>query len=71
MTRETTEKKLAGWIAGAVKTFGYTRLIEAGWEAGQVAAMTIDRVNYERFDVPGGGYVVVEWDNDGTVCVLS
>lgn len=65
---ETVEETVARWYAGAVQRFGYDKLIAAGWEAGQAGHLTIDGVHYERFDV-AGGYVVVEWDDEGNVSV--
>lgn len=70
-TRETPEQTVVRWQAGAAKGFGYAELVAVGWEPGQVGALECDGLNYERFPLPGGdGYVVVEWDNDGNVCVI-
>jgi hypothetical protein len=67
---ETPEQKVGRWVAGSARGFGYDDLIRAGWEAGCDGHLTVDGLNYERFYLPGGGYVVVEWDADGDVCVL-
>ncbi len=63
---ETVKGMYAGQVSGGIN---YTQLVASGWEAGQVAAVELNGVNYERFALPGGGYVVVEWDTDGNVCV--
>lgn len=83
--KQTNEQVLERWLAGSAKNesgysvLGYLDLERLGWEAGQDGYMTIVRteagvtygVNYERFypEVLGGGYVVIEWDDDGNVGV--
>jgi hypothetical protein len=67
---ETKEQMLARWQAGAAKGFNAGNLMNSGWEPGMHGYITIDGLNYERFDLPSGGYVVVEWDEDGNYVVL-
>jgi hypothetical protein len=66
---ESDAAMLERWQAGSVKGWDYSRLMDAGWEAGQVACVTIEGLNYEKFAV-SGGYVVVEWDDDGNITVI-
>ncbi len=66
----TPEEIVKAMYAGQTPNgISYTQLIEAGWEAGQVGAVELNGVNYEQYPLSGGGYVVVEWDADGNVCV--
>lgn len=76
----SNEQILEQWLSTAVRgRFGYSDLIEAGWEAGQVGYMEITfndtgvpyTLNYERFypESLNGGFIVVEWDNDGNIGV--
>lgn len=70
---KTPEQVLAGWMAGSGKVNAPVGMTGygLGWEAGQVGYVTLDGLRYERFDLPDGtGYVVIEWDVDGNVCVL-
>ena len=64
---ETIEKTIARWYANTLH-ISHDRLLDAGWEPGQSPCLTLNGVCYERFDIDGG-YVVVEWDNSGNVCV--
>lgn len=73
---ETPEQKLSRWLAGAVASgLSYDGLLKAGWEAGANGFFEITgsdgiKMNYERFDLEDGRYVVVEWDVHGNVGVL-
>jgi hypothetical protein len=67
---ETKEQMLARWLASSAKGFNAGNLMSAGWEPGMHGYITIDGLNYERFDLPTDGYVVVEWDTDGNYVVL-
>lgn len=64
----TNEARLEGWYKAARQDIGYSQLMEAGWEAGQVGHITVNGINYERFFFDDGTFVVVEWDEDGNVC---
>lgn len=64
---ETVEQKLDRWLAGSI-SLSLDKVLELGWEPGQSGHVTVDGVNYETFEVPGG-YVVVEWDLDGNFCI--
>ncbi len=68
--KETPEQKLARWCAGSVKGVRLSEIEEMGWEAGQEAYWEYEGLRYEKFDLPTGGYVVVEWDEEGNVIVL-
>jgi hypothetical protein len=67
---KTPESILAGWTADANNvTISLDRLDGMGWVAGN-GHVAVDGLNYERFDVGGGKFCVVEWDADGNVVVL-
>lgn len=69
-SKETPEQTLARWQAGAAKRFvGYGELMDLGWEAGMDGYIEVYGMHYERFDLPDGGYVVVEWDYEGNIGV--
>jgi hypothetical protein len=67
---ETPGQTLTRWLVSSVKGFNAGNLMGSGWEPGMHGYITIDGLNYERFDLPTGGYVVVEWDMDGNCVVL-
>jgi hypothetical protein len=63
----TPEQRLQKMMAGRRENVGYFQLLEAGWEPGVEGHIEVDGVNYERFAMPDGGFVVVEWDDGGNV----
>jgi len=72
--RESPEETVNRWIAGSARelkqtSFGYSELMDAGWEPGTVGHLTVDGVNYEKYELPVGGYVVVDWDESGNIGV--
>jgi hypothetical protein len=67
---ETPEQKLERWMADATRTTSnYETIVGMGWEPGQVAYIEAHGMRYERFDVGGGLFVVIEWDDGGNVTV--
>lgn len=67
---ESPAETIDRWIAGSVKGVRHDEPVSAGWEPGQAGYVTVGGCNYEKFAVGGGGYVVIEWDGDGNVCVM-
>ncbi len=71
-SKETDEQIVNRWLKGAIKNFSYDVFTTLGWEPGQVSHITLIQlgqdVHYERFHV-SGGYIVIEWDDDGNVCL--
>lgn len=78
---ETSEQTLARWIDGATLVSSETRSdILGAFEAGCTGYITIETygesLNYEVFHLDGlddelTGYVVVEWDGNGSLCVID
>ena len=69
-TKETPEQMLERWLADPKRvTVGYSDLVEAGWEAGQVGYHEIYGSRYEKFHFDNGTFCVVEWDEHGNVSV--
>lgn len=72
--KETPEQTVARWIAGAMQSVRMMSDVrDAGFQCGMTGSVVINDgfidLHYERFDMPGGGYVVVEWDADGNTAV--
>lgn len=69
---ETVEQKIERWAAGSAARetgFGYSELIAAGWEPGQVPYVVSANENVERFFIDDTRYVVVAWTDNGDVSV--
>lgn len=69
---ETAKQKLERWMNGVANVSSDQRLeILRTWEAGNEAMVAIEDVSYELHYLDSGGYVIVEWDESGSICVLD
>jgi hypothetical protein len=66
---EDVETRINRLVRESRKDFRYPDLVAAGWEPGQVPYLEHDGLKYERFFPQDGkgGFVLVEWDDDGNV----
>jgi hypothetical protein len=66
---EANQEKVDRWVSGSLRGVSYSDVVDAGWEAGQATYIEFgEGLRYERFPI-NGGYVVIEWDEAGNVCV--
>ena len=69
---ETPEEKLVRWIEGTERAgVSDVNLDDLGWEAGNEIYFEISGLRYEKFYLPSGGYIVIEWDNETGAVVLQ
>ena len=68
--KETPEDTLARWMADPNRiSISYSTLESLGWEPGQVAYLEVYGMRYERFPLANGAFVVIEWDDGGSISV--
>jgi hypothetical protein len=68
----TNEERVSEWIRGARRiSDNYKRWILENWEAGQVSHVEAYGEKWERFALKGGGYVVINWSDDGFVTIAN
>jgi len=73
-TKKTPEQIVREWVAGSipdhVRQFGHDEVFQMGWEAGQTGSVEWEGARFERFEIEGEGYVVIQWSpEEGLISV--
>ena len=70
--RKTNEEAIEIWFENQTNTLEASDYARKYWEAGQVGYLDYDDhgdiIHCEKFDLPNGGYIVVTWNEDGSIC---